>query len=132
MVSGRMLLLLVVLTAFGPVALHAQPCASLSKLASPTVSIVLAETVGPSTWVRLFMAPGMAHCGGEGPDTFDTISLIEEWVEQGRAPERIIAAHRTAGKVDRPRPLCPYPQVARYRGSGSIDESSNFVCGSPH
>jgi feruloyl esterase len=85
-----------------------------------------------SKWVRLFMAPGMAHCaGGEGPNTFDTVSLIEQWVERGKAPARIIAAHLTAGKVDRTRPLCPYPQVARYKGSGSIDEASNFTCRSP-
>jgi feruloyl esterase len=80
-------------------------------------------------WIRLFMVPGMAHCiGGEGPDTFDKISVIERWVEKGEAPERLIAAHSTAGKVDRTRPLCPYPQVARYNGAGSIDEASNFTC----
>jgi feruloyl esterase len=85
-----------------------------------------------SNWVRLFMAPGMAHCsGGEGPDTFDKISSIEQWVERGKAPEQIIAAHRTAGKIDRTRPLCPYPQVAHYDGTGSIDEASNFSCRSP-
>jgi feruloyl esterase len=84
-----------------------------------------------SNWIRLFMAPGMGHCsGGEGPDTFDKISLIEQWVEQGKAPERIIAAHQTAGRVDRTRPLCPYPQVARYNGTGSIDDASNFACSS--
>jgi len=83
-------------------------------------------------WVRLFMAPGMAHCsGGEGPDTFDKISLIEQWVERGNAPEQIIAAHKTAGKIDRTRPLCPYPQVAHYDGTGSIDEASNFSCRLP-
>jgi feruloyl esterase len=83
-------------------------------------------------WVRLFMAPGMAHCsGGEGPDTFDKINLIEQWVEQGKAPEQIIAAHKTAGKIDRTRPLCPYPQVAYYDGTGSIDEASNFSCRLP-
>ena len=66
-------------------------------------------------WVRLFMAPGMAHCvGGEGPDSFDSLSALERWVEQDQAPQRIIAAHRTAGHVDRTRPLCPYPKVARY------------------
>jgi feruloyl esterase len=66
-----------------------------------------------SDWVRLFMAPGMAHCsGGEGPDTFGKISLIEQRVERGNAPEQIIAAHKTACKIDRTRPLCPYPQVA--------------------
>ena len=82
-----------------------------------------------SNWARLFMVPGMAHCsGGEGPDTFDKISVMEQWVEQDKAPEQIIAAHKTAGKVDRTRPLCPYPQVAYYKGTGSIDEASNFSC----
>jgi feruloyl esterase len=85
-----------------------------------------------SNWVRLFMSPGMAHCsGGEGPDTFDKIGTMEQWVERGKAPEQIIAAHKTAGKVDRTRPLCPYPQVAHYDGTGSIDEASNFSCRLP-
>jgi feruloyl esterase len=84
-------------------------------------------------WIRLFMVPGMGHCiGGEGPDTFDKISLIERWVEKGEAPTRVVAAHSTEGKVDRTRPLCPYPQVARYNGAGSIDEASNFTCRPPH
>jgi feruloyl esterase len=75
------------------------------------------------------MAPGMAHCaGGEGPDSFDSLTALEHWVEQGQAPRRIIAAHRTAGQVDRTRPLCPYPQVARYNGQGSIDAAANFIC----
>jgi feruloyl esterase len=75
------------------------------------------------------MVPGMAHCsGGEGPDTFDKIGAMEQWVEQGRPPEQIIDAHKTAGKIDRTRPLCPYPQVAHYKGTGSIDEASNFSC----
>jgi feruloyl esterase len=85
-----------------------------------------------SDWIRLFMIPGMGHCsGGEGPDTFDQISVIEQWVEQGKAPAQIIATHSTAGKVDRTRPLCPFPQVARYNGSGSIDEAANFSCQAP-
>ncbi|MGC1457006.1 MAG: tannase/feruloyl esterase family alpha/beta hydrolase [Steroidobacteraceae bacterium] len=80
-------------------------------------------------WVRLFMAPGMAHCaGGEGPDSFDSLTALERWVELGKAPRRIIAAHHTSGQVDRTRPLCPYPQVARYNGTGSIDEAANFTC----
>jgi feruloyl esterase len=78
---------------------------------------------------RLFMAPGMGHCsGGEGPDTFDAVSALEQWVEQGKAPDRIVAAHSTNGIVDRTRPLCPYPQVATYTGSGSIDDAANFAC----
>jgi feruloyl esterase len=84
-------------------------------------------------WIRLFMIPGMGHCsGGEGPDTFDKIGVMEQWVEHGKAPTEIVASHRTAGKVDRTRPLCPYPAVARYKGSGSIDEAMNFSCVSPH
>jgi feruloyl esterase len=82
-----------------------------------------------ANWIRLFMVPGMGHCGGgEGPDTFDKISVIEAWVENGKPPARIIAAHETAGKVDRTRPLCPYPQIAGYNGTGSIDDASNFSC----
>jgi feruloyl esterase len=85
-----------------------------------------------SNWIRLFMVPGMGHCGGgEGPDTFDKISVIEQWVEQGKAPARIIAEHQIAGQVDRTRPLCPYPHVARYHGTGNINDASSFTCSSP-
>jgi feruloyl esterase len=83
-------------------------------------------------WLRLFLAAGMGHCGGgEGPNTFDAIAALEQWVEHGRAPASIKAFHRSDGKVDRTRPLCPYPQLAKYRGSGSIDEAENFICASP-
>jgi feruloyl esterase len=82
-----------------------------------------------SNWIRLFMVPGMGHCGGgEGPDIFDKISAMEQWVEHGHAPARMLASHQTAGKVDRTRPLCPYPEVAWYRGRGTIDEASSFTC----
>ena len=78
---------------------------------------------------RLFMAPGMGHCsGGEGPNSFDMVAALEQWVEAGKAPDQIIASHATGGRVDRTRPLCPYPQVASYKGSGSIDEAASFVC----
>jgi feruloyl esterase len=78
------------------------------------------------------MAPGVNHCrGGEGPDTFDALAAVEEWVEKGVAPDRLIASRRREGKVDRTRPLCPYPQVARYKGSGSSDDAANFACVSP-
>ena len=53
---------------------------------------------------------------------------LEQWVEQGKAPDRIVASHSTDGKVDRTRPLCPYPQVATYKGTGSTDDAANFVC----
>ena len=82
--------------------------------------------------VRLFMAPGMGHCGGgEGPNMFDTVSALEQWRENGKAPQRIIASHSSAGKIDRTRPLCPYPQVAKYKGIGSTDDAANFVCALP-
>jgi feruloyl esterase len=95
------------------------------------------DTVGgaglrPADSIRLFMVPGMGHCGGgEGPNTFDMMSALEQWKEQGKTPARIVASHRTAGKVDRTRPLCAYPQVAKYKGAGSIDDEANFTCELP-
>ncbi len=90
------------------------------------------ETVGPSTRgksIQLYMEPGVNHCGGgEGPDTFDVVRALEQWVETGNAPARIIASHSTESVVDRTRPLCPYPQVATYKGIGSIDSARNFRC----
>jgi feruloyl esterase len=81
---------------------------------------------------RLFMAPGMGHCGGgEGPNTFDMVAALEAWVERGQAPNQILASHAANGVVDRTRPLCPYPQTAVYKGSGSIDEAANFECRTP-
>jgi feruloyl esterase len=85
-----------------------------------------------SEWLRVFMAPGMAHCrGGDGPNSFDALTALETWVEKGKAPDQIIASHSVAGKVDRTRPLCAYPMVARYKGTGSIDQAANFACRMP-
>jgi feruloyl esterase len=82
--------------------------------------------------VRLFLAPGMGHCGGgDGPNVFDKVGALEQWVEHGKAPDMLTASHSTDGKVDRTRPVCPYPQVARYNGTGSIDVAGNFVCTAP-
>ncbi len=82
---------------------------------------------------RLFMAPGMGHCGGgEGPCNFDALSVLEQWVEHGKAPDLIIASHSTAGHVDRTRPLCVYPRVAKYKGTGSTDDAANFACALPN
>src|SRR5439155_15153217 len=82
--------------------------------------------------IRLFLEPGMGHCrGGEGPNVFDKMGALEQWVEQGKAPEKLNASHITDGKVDRTRPLCPYPQVAKYKGERSIDDAANFVCSAP-
>jgi len=75
------------------------------------------------------MAPGMQHCaGGVGPNTFDAVTALEQWVEKGTKPAQIVASHMSNGTVDRTRPLCPYQQVASYKGSGSIDEAASFVC----
>ena len=90
------------------------------------------ETLGKaavSNSIRLFMVPGMGHCqGGDGTSTFNLMDPMSTWVEHGKAPDRIEASRVRAGKTDRTRPLCPYPQVAVYKGSGSADESANFSC----
>ncbi|HEV8147472.1 MAG TPA: tannase/feruloyl esterase family alpha/beta hydrolase [Bryobacteraceae bacterium] len=81
---------------------------------------------------RLFMVPGMQHCsGGPGPSSFDMLTALEQWVEHGVAPDRVIASHRTNNVVDRTRPLCPFPQEAKWNGKGSTDQAENFVCASP-
>jgi feruloyl esterase len=81
---------------------------------------------------RLFMVPGMGHCGGgDGTSTFKMITALEQWVENGQAPDWIPASRERNGVVDRTRPLCPFPQVAAYRGSGSTDDAANFVCRVP-
>lgn len=78
---------------------------------------------------RLFMVPGMGHCGGgDGPASFDMLASIEQWVEKGKAPDSIPAAHLSNGQPDRTRILCPYPQVAAYKGSGDTNDAVNFVC----
>src|SRR5262245_28755607 len=80
------------------------------------------------TSIELYMQPGVNHCwGGDGPDAFDPIGAVEQWVRTGRAPTRITAFTSSAA-VDRTRPLCPYPQVATYTGSGSMDRAENFRC----
>lgn len=82
--------------------------------------------------MRLFMAPGMAHCaGGEGPSNFDALTALERWVEHGMAPDTITASRSQDGKVVRTRPLCAYPRRAKYVGTGSIDDAKNFVCAAP-
>jgi feruloyl esterase len=94
------------------------------------------QTLGGASKVhgsyRLFMAPGVGHCrGGEGPGNFDMLSALEDWVERGKAPDHILASRSPAGVVDRTRPLCPYPQVATYKGTGSTDDAENFACRTP-
>jgi hypothetical protein len=89
---------------------------------------------GPDTtnFFRLFMIPGMSHCsGGIGPDQHDPMTAIINWVEKGKAPESMTAKRVEKNEVTRTRPLCPYPQVARYTGQGSIDDAANFRCTTP-
>jgi tannase/feruloyl esterase len=78
---------------------------------------------------RLFMVPGMLHChDGPGPNTFDTLSALENWVEKGVAPDSIVASHTTGNVVDRTMPLCEFPEQARYRGAGEVNDSANWSC----
>jgi feruloyl esterase len=79
--------------------------------------------------IQLYMMPGVNHCrSGPGPDTFDKMAAIESFVASGKSPAQIVASRITAGKVDRTRPLCPFGQVAKYKGTGSTDDAANFSC----
>jgi feruloyl esterase len=78
---------------------------------------------------RLFMVPGMQHCaGGPGATNFNALAALDEWVDKGVVPEKIIASHMTNGRADRTRPLCAYPYEAQWKGSGSTDQAENFAC----
>jgi feruloyl esterase len=91
----------------------------------------LRQTLGGPTvdrFAKLYLFPGMAHCGGgEGPNTFDILTPVMAWVESGATPSRIVAANVVNGSVTRTRPVYPYPTVARYDGTGSINDAANFV-----
>lgn len=92
------------------------------------------EQMGLSTndFARLFMVPGMFHCGGGiGTSTFDAMTPLIQWVESNKAPAELAASRVVDGKVVRTRPVCAYPEVARYKGSGSLDEAANFSCTRP-
>jgi feruloyl esterase len=82
-------------------------------------------------WLRLFMVPGMGHCSGgatNSPNTFDSIGALDTWREKGKAPEIMTGSNAAAGVT---RPLCPYPQIAKYKGTGDIKVAENFVCAQP-
>jgi feruloyl esterase len=83
-----------------------------------------------ASFARLFLIPGMNHCGG-GPatDQFDALSALEKWVEQGQVPQSITATG--AAFPGRTRPLCPYPQYAAYNGAGDPQQAANFTCKAP-
>lgn len=98
----------------------------------------LSKTYGGSTrdFARLYLVPGMNHCfGGDyTADYFDTLDAISNWVENGEAPERIIAKPSTASSrlpKQLTRPLCPYPQYAKYEGSGAVNDAASFSCAAP-
>src|SRR5262249_36686315 len=80
-------------------------------------------------WLRLFMEPGMEHCnGGAGPDQIHWMGALARWLQLGKAPHQT-AMYRVRGNpVDMTPPLWPYPQVARYTGTGSPDDAANFLC----
>ena len=80
-------------------------------------------------FTRLYLLPGVAHCnGGPGPAKVDWLAAMVDWVENGKAPQRLTSAKMANGQAIRTRPVCPYPQRAVYKGSGSTDEEQNFVC----
>jgi feruloyl esterase len=80
-------------------------------------------------FLRLFMIPGMGHCdGGPGCSVFDTLTALENWVEKGIAPDKLIGSHIENGAVTRTRPIYMYPNLTKWTGSGSIDDAASFVC----
>jgi hypothetical protein len=105
---------------------------------NPMMGVSYYESVvsrmGPSAtdFYRLFMVPGMFHCtAGVGTSTFDAVTPLIQWVEKGIAPATIAASRILDGKTVRTRPLCPYPEVAKYKGAGSADEAASFSCAKP-
>jgi feruloyl esterase len=84
-------------------------------------------------WMRLFLMPGVGHCGGGvGPDQADFLGAMERWRESGTAPDQIVATRGSGrGGQAMSRPLCPFPQVARYTGAGSTNDAANFRCVAP-
>jgi feruloyl esterase len=80
-------------------------------------------------WLRLFMVPGMAHCGGgPGPNQVNWTAALERWRESGIAPDQLIASRVSDNRVNMTRPICPYPQIAQYNGVGSTNDAANFDC----
>jgi feruloyl esterase len=83
--------------------------------------------------IRLFMMPGVNHCaGGAGTDTWDKLAVLDRWRSGGAAPDRVDASHLTDGQADKTRPLCAYPQVAVYMGSGDVNDAASFECRLPN
>jgi hypothetical protein len=94
---------------------------------------VLARDPRAGEYVRLFMEPGVLHCGGgPGPSDVRWLKLVSDWVESGQAPEQVVATQAdSTGRLTRSRPLCAFPKRAVYAGKGSTDDASSFVCRAP-
>jgi feruloyl esterase len=119
----------------------------LNTIAYYTAMVQMMGKPAAGNFARLYLFPGGYHCGGgEGPFNVDLLSAIMGWVERGNAPNALIASHTAAGspagpspemaplavsKPDRTRPVYPYPLIAKYSGSGSIDDAANFSAGDP-
>jgi feruloyl esterase len=84
-------------------------------------------------FARLFMVAGDGMCPGFGnAEDFNTLKAVEQWVEKGVAPDKIVMVHRDdQRKAFRTRPVCAYPKVAKYKGGGDPNESANFICVAP-
>lgn len=93
------------------------------------VQHVLGGSEKTQEFFRVFIVPGLGHCsGGPGLNTVDALPALEAWVERGVAPDKIIASRVSSRVTERTRPVCPYPEVARWSGHGSTDDASNFAC----
>jgi hypothetical protein len=99
---------------------------ALQQKAPPGTTITAAAVVAAEG-----STPEYCRVDGPGPNTFDMLSALDAWVERGTAPSRVVASHASNRIVDRTRPLCPYPQVAKYLGRGSVDQAENFQCVAP-
>jgi feruloyl esterase len=105
---------------------------SISALNTVSYYEFVLKFMGPNQndWFRLFMVPGMDHCGGgTGPNQFNKLAALERWREQNQPPKSITASRvNESGVIDMTRPVCPYPQQAVYKGSGSTNDAANFTC----
>lgn len=121
---------------------QSDPIFSVNDTAALFDGLAAANSGDASNFARFFRVPGMGHCsGGPATDQFDMLTPLVAWVEQGQAPDSVVASARGAGNAggvnpdvpatwaaNRTRPLCAYPKVARYNGTGSLELASSFSC----
>jgi pimeloyl-ACP methyl ester carboxylesterase len=109
---------------------NSDPLVSSKDLARYYQALAAANAGDASGFARLFLVPGMTHCsGGPATDGFDPLAAVQAWVEQGQAPDAIVARAGPATPwPGRQRPLCPHPKVAAYKGSGSLEDAASFTC----